>query len=357
MSIQNIKKALFIGILILFSQVAATAQIEKGVTTLGGSLHFDYFRGGAASTLTPSYGRFITNKILIKGKLEAIFSKNSETNNSYKIYDFSPEIQYYFNPTSQWKFFVGTSAGLTALNFNYPRSGIRNYSSHDFHQSVYVGFNKFLNKEIAFEGTLGVSHSNLSLSQDLSAFGTYGLTNLYTTGLNLSINNYVNFKSNDVDFDGLISKGRSVIDGKISLNTYTGKQYDVNNNNTIKVNGNYASLNAEYGQFVMNGLLIGVKTNLILSDNVNTLGITPYAQYFYPISKRLMVNVKAEFNYNFIKNNRFGEYKAGFGLTYFLSKNVALDVNIINFNKTFNSSNLSNNAYKSSNIGLKFFLK
>ena len=40
MSIQNIKKALFMGVITLFS-FKAHAQIEKGATSLGGNAHYD----------------------------------------------------------------------------------------------------------------------------------------------------------------------------------------------------------------------------------------------------------------------------------------------------------------------------
>ena len=95
-----------------------------------------------------------------------------------------------------------------------------------------------------------------------------------------------------------------MIGGNLSLNTYSGNRYAVDANfDKVRQKDNYASLNAEYGQFITKGLLLGVKTNIVLS------------------------------------------------------KNVALNVGLLNFNKSFNSSGSFSNSYKSSNIGLKFFLK
>jgi hypothetical protein len=118
-------------------------------------------------------------------------------------------------------------------------------------------------------------------------------------------------------------------------------------------------LSAEYGKFVTNGLLIGVKTNLVLSDNAKVFGVTPYVQYYYPISKRFMVHAKAELDYNFTKYSNFGTFKGGLGATYFLSRNVALNFDVLNFNKSFNSAlpTTANGKALSSNIGLRFFLK
>ena len=59
MSIQNIKKALFMGAA-LFS-FNAHAQIEKGATSLGGSFNTAITKNGMSTNLSPSYGRFITD--------------------------------------------------------------------------------------------------------------------------------------------------------------------------------------------------------------------------------------------------------------------------------------------------------
>ncbi len=358
MSIQNIKKALFIGAT-LFS-FNAHAQIEKGATSLGGSFNTAITKNGMSTNLSPSYGRFITNKIMIRGKIDFLTSRTKTPNYKYTNYDFSPEIRYYLNPQSTWKFFGGAAVGLRTLSVSSDIFVRGKFSNHDFHQSAYVGFNKFLNKDIALEGTLGVNHSNVMLETPAYLISSYGLTNVYTTGLNLSINNFSSFKSSDSNFEGLIAKGRTIIGGRLSLNTYTGKGVDLNANfKSVRQRGNYAVLNAEYGKFVANGLLIGVKTNVELSDNARIFGVTPYVQYYYPISTRFMVHAKAELNYNSTTYSNFGAFKGGIGATYFLSRNVALDFDVLNFNKSFNSAlpNTADGKAISSNIGLRFFLK
>ncbi len=358
MSIQNIKKALFIGAT-LFS-FNAQAQIEKGATTLGGSLNFNTAKGWNSLSSSPSYGRFITDKILLKGSLDAFISNNTNVSSRYANFDITPEARYYFNPKKQWQFFGGASLGQRTLRISSDINDPTKFKNHDFHKSVYAGFNKFLNQDIAIEGTLGVKHSNVMLETPAYLISSYGLTNVYTTGLNLSINNFSSFKSSDSNFEGLIDKGRTIIGGKLSLNTYTGTGFDANANyKPIKRRGNYAVLSAEYGKFVANGLLIGVKINVALSDNAKIFGVTPYIQYYYPVSTRFMVHVKAELNYNSTTYSNFGAFKGGIGATYFLSRNVALNLDVLNFNKNFNSAlpTTANGKAISSNIGLRFFLK
>lgn len=357
------KTALFVATIILFNQAALTAQIEKGVTSLGGTASFENFKSNSLFSspnyntfnLSPTYGRFITDKIMIKGSIGISTLNSRKDYYNFKQYDITIEVRYYFNRESTLKFFAGASVGLRTFTHSqgsFLSSRYSKFTNHDFHQSVYGGFNYFLNKEIALEGTLGVSHANIS-----EGLFTRNLTNVYNTSINLSLNNFVNFKSSDKDFEGLISKGRTIIGGNFSLNRYSGKSYDYGLNSTYKQRGNYATLEAEYGKIVVNGLLIGARVNGVLGDNAKQFTVTPYAQYFYSVSKRLKVHAKAEFGYNISKYTNSTTIKGGIGATYFLSKNVALNVDILNFSKTiFSNSTLKSNT-TGSNIGLRFFLK
>ena len=168
MSIQNIKKALFMGAIALFS-FKVHAQIEKGATTLGGSL--DIIRNNYGSSLfnttilSPTYGYFITDKVMIKGKF-GIFSQKLDNgivdNFRFNQLNIVPEARYYFNPKSEFKVFTGASLGFRVFKVNNSKNSPSNFTNSEFNQSVYVGFNRFLNKEIALESTLGFTHSNLS---------------------------------------------------------------------------------------------------------------------------------------------------------------------------------------------------
>ncbi len=357
MSIQNIKKALFMGAT-LFS-FNAHAQIEKGATSLGGSL--DIIRNNYGSSLsntiilTPTYGCFITNKIMIKGKF-GIFSQKSDNGivDKYRFNQFSivPEARYYFNPESEFKFFAGASLGFRVFKVNNSNNNPSKFTNSEFNQSVYVGFDRFLNKEIAIESTLSFTHSNLS-----DGFLTYGLTNLSNVGFNIGLNNFVNFKSAETDVEDLVGKGRSIIGGQLSLNTYSGNFYELSAGKPLKIKGNFATLDAEYGLFVTTGLLIGAKTNVVLANSLKQFGIAAYSQYFHTLTRKLKLQAKAELGYSLNSNYHTTRIKGALGVTYFLSQMLALDIDLLSFNKDFNSISYSKSKNFGSNVGLRYFLK
>ena len=85
-------------------------------------------------------------------------------------------------------------------------------------------------------------------------------------------------------------------------------------------------------------------------------------QYFYPVSKRLMLHAKAEIQASINQNNTTSlTFKGGIGATYFLSKNVALSADLLNFSTTTIKSKPFGNEGQYKNftpsIGLRFFLK
>ena len=88
MSTQNIKTAFFAGAIFLFSQATLTAQIEKGVTSLGGAATFEKskFTSSYATSksntisISPSYGRFITDRIMVKGRLNTLIANSTIDN-------------------------------------------------------------------------------------------------------------------------------------------------------------------------------------------------------------------------------------------------------------------------------------
>ena len=185
MSTQNIKTALFVATIILFSQAALTAQIEKGVTSLGGAATFENskftssYSTSKSNTLSisPSYGRFISDRIMVKGRLntllanttidnKGIYNDNTDYKLNTKLLSLEAETRYYFNPTAKWKFFGGVSLGGTFGNSEYTTLLNNSINSHSnskiegFDYSIFAGVNRFLNNEIAVEATIGYSSTN-----------------------------------------------------------------------------------------------------------------------------------------------------------------------------------------------------
>ena len=373
MSIQNIKKALFMGAT-LFS-LNAHAQIEKGATTLGGLLQYNTGKITSSSStinssglnISPSYGRFITDKIMVKGQLSTIFSETNFDNNAingtnlklnFKSLNVEAEARYYFNPLAKWKLFGGASVGTFFSKYTFTSipndsSSINKFESDDLYYSVFGGVNKFINSDIALEAKLIYSNNINGL-----LFRGLGQRNGNYIGLNIGLNNFTNFKTTDKNFDGLIDKGRSIISGNLSMNAYRSRD----ENNGFLNRGAYATLDLEYGQFVAKGVLVGAKANFILQKDVQSYSVTPYVQYFYPVSKRLMLHGKAEIQGAINENNTtYFTFRGAVGATYFLSKNVALSADILNFSKTTAKTKAPTTQWQNTNftpnIGLRFFLK
>ncbi len=374
MSIQNIKKALFIGAT-LFS-FNAHAQIEKGATTLGGSLQYNASKSTSSISnnsstgfsISPSYGRFITDKIMVKGQLSTTLGKGNIVNSGTNAYDYKSnlkalsidaEVRYYFNPKAKWKFFGSASASKSFQKYSFTStqnnvSTTNKYNFDDLDYSIFGGVNKFINEDIALEAKLGYStdiNGLLFRGLGIQRKGHY-------IGFNLGLNNFTNFKTNDKNFDGLIDKDRSIINGNLSVNAY--KDQD-DNNSFFERKGVYATLDLEYGRFVAKGLLVGAKANFIIEKDFQNYSVSPYVQYFYPISKRLMLHGLAEIQGSINQNNTTNfTFRGAAGLTYFLSKNVALSANLLDFSKSFNKGSSSfewQNRNIGSNLGLRFFLK
>jgi outer membrane protein W len=370
MSFQNIKKALFVGTIALLN-FNAQAQIEKGVSTLGGEVSIYNIKtntgtpNGSTSSnqfgLSPSYGRFITDRIMIKGTLTSTIANGQSTFNNEIDYNFrktnlQAELRYYFTPKDKVKLFAGASAGFEMGSNQYKQSGSNfNGKFHSGNYSVFAGFDKFLNNEIALEGTIGFRHSILGYP-----FGFENLVNMNNFGIDLSITNFVKLNADKTEMKGLLDEGRTIIGGNFSVNHFTATNPGYSANLT-KTNGTYAIMNAEYGRLVKKGLLVGAKSQLNISRGdtrlLNQFSIIPYMQYFIPINDRFMLHAKVEAQATFINKNTLLDIKGGIGATYFLNKNVALNFDVLNINKRLLPDNNIKSTWFSSNVGLRFFLK
>ena len=310
---------------------------------------------------------------MVKGKLSAqdlnyssdfsIFLNNNQANSyksKYQSISIETEARYYFNPTAKWNFFGGVLIGgslkkdetsaFTNGNISTKSGG----KSKSFNYSAFGGVNRFINKEIAIEATLGYS----TIINGIRGYGYFD--NFPNWGLNVGLNHFTQFKTTEKDFEGLISKGRSIINGNLVLNTRSQKT--TLNNIETRFRTSFATLDLEYGQFVAKGLLTGAKANFIFEKRFQSYSITPYVQYFSAVTKRLMLHSKLELQGEIDQNNTtFFTYRGALGATYFLSKNVALSTDVLSFSKTSGKSANSSSEWEiknlNSNIGLRFFLK
>jgi hypothetical protein len=180
-------------------------------------------------------------------------------------------------------------------------------------------------------------------------------------GLNFNLTNFINFKTKLNETDDLIAKGRKVIGGKIGLE------------NTSIIPNPFADgarriqdihLSAEYGQFVKDGLLLGIKTANFHTDvegyfnyKESNIILTSYAQYFYPINKRLMVQGNLEVGYTFLGYKDRPIFHTGLGLAYFISKNIAVNVDVLSYSNYKETSATRETNLFGSQARLLFFIK
>ena len=185
------------------------------------------------------------------------------------------------------------------------------------------------------------------------------MTNLNNAGINIGLNNFVNYKSAQTGLEGLVSKGRSIIGGQLSLNTYSGNSFEISSSKPLKIRGSFATLDAEYGLFFTKGLLIGAKSNVLLSNSIKQFGIAAYTQYFHTLTLKLKLQAKAELGYSSNSNQNYNttRIKGALGVTYFLTRMMALDIDLLSFNKEFISNSYSKSKSIGSNVGLRYFLK
>ncbi len=354
MTILNAKTTV-LGTCLLLLTSFVHAQIAKGVSNIDGGMSINntidnsgYFANkNLGTSISPTFGHFLTDKIMVKGKLSGEVSHYSYFNTNINNVGIDIEGRYYFNPKSNWKYFAGVSLGVNTFKYDYFSNNISDgYTLRTLNYGAFVGGNKFLNNEIALEGRIGFSYG---LGEQKAVFypGQNQRTN--DIGLDIGLTNFINFKNKTKDFDGLIDEGRIVANGHLSTHFFNTR-----NEGGIYYRGHNSTLNADYGQFFAKGLLLAGKFDGQANEYTINGTASLYAQYFYPITKRFMLNAKAGFDYSFEKyKHSYLAISGGLGATYFLTKNVAIDLNLINFSKSTDNNHQKVNF----GVGLRYFLK
>ena len=145
------KKILFSTLFILACSLgAATAQLQKGSTMVGGSVGNIGFGLGSGShfniNLTPRLGYFIEDNIAIGAKLDAGFTGQRGGNTTYN-YGVNGFGRYYFGPKEfdtllkQGRWFAEAGVGV---------SGLKNADA-GFNINFGPGYAYFLNEHVAVE--------------------------------------------------------------------------------------------------------------------------------------------------------------------------------------------------------------
>jgi hypothetical protein len=338
-------KFLFFALMLIstFSQ----AQIGLNTKTLSGNATLGYqitsgnnYKVKSTNALfNPTYGKFIGKKTLL----------SLQSDMSYLGYSIDPpqgfgtteignvglnaNIRHYINPDAKFKFYG--EAQLGATKYWYPNRGFDGPFEYTIGRiGAAVGANYFLNKTIALDAKVGYSRE-LSL-----AGGNFG-TNKFYIGVGLA--NFMHADSEVGEGAELIEKGRKSIDGNIGVN--------------IDNFGTYYQLKAKYSQFIANGLMMGGSIEYANGSfprrfEFDGFKVDASLRYYIPLTKKLFVYTEAKVTYNNLSSNKF-YYELGVGMSYFLKKNVALDIDLFKLGAVKGQTN----TFLGANVGLKYFLK
>ncbi len=145
-----------------------------------------------------------------------------------------------------------------------------------------------------------------------------------------------------------IKKGSWNYEGQFSLNFYNSSTKS--NNGQIVTNNSFGSnFKLQVGNAIQDNLVLGlgiesIGNTIYSSKAINSelgVGYYTYFKKYFPINKRLSFHLQGELRYANIKEgiksegifntqNRLNRYSIGLrpGITYFLSKNIALQANL-----------------------------
>jgi hypothetical protein len=346
-----LNKIKFLVSLLMLISIFLQAQIGLNTSTLSGNATLGYqitnlssFNNlkytSAAAIFNPTYGKFVGQKTLLSVQPNALFSNYNYKNNigetytyEYKTLGMNVNLRHYLNPNATFKFYGEANIGVSKRTYNSDLPG--GISEQTIGQlGAAFGANYFINKTIALDAKIGYTRE-----QNLSGYN-YISNKLY---LGIGLANFMHADSEKGEGSELIEKGRKSVDGNIGLNVDDfGTGYQVK---------------AKYSQFIINGLMVGGSIEAAdspFSQRFQFEGFKADAmvRYYVPLTKKLFIYPEAKVSYFNLSSNKF-YYEFGVGASYFIKKNVALDIDIFKLG----ASQGQNNTFLGANVGLKYFLK
>jgi hypothetical protein len=331
--------ALILSLLSFYSANILSAQIQKGLTSIDGALEANYssYRifpierkpayENTYLSFTPSIHHFVSNHISVGGKIGYTKDEHFFNTNGYmggQFFVIQPSVKYFFNPKSKWNLYAGLQLSYENKVEEYVYTAIKN-NIEIYGANLNLGFNRFLNKQIALDGKI--------------SFGVYkGLYSYFYSALSeIRLKNYMNLKDQEELENGNIAKNRILIDGNILL--FDSEKIDL-------------TAQLHYGHFIAKRLAVGGKVYIIKSGRYNDIGfaVLPYVQYYHPITKKLFAQAKV-----------FGGVGDGFyyggslGINYFLTPYVMVEANLLEGSKIVDYWRYLTTV--GPNVGLKYFLR
>jgi hypothetical protein len=297
----------------------------------------------------------VSNRLQIGLGLGLGFQKNDNYEGSSQIKELfgksltlSPDITYYFTKNSKG-FYANIGGEYNPFEFKRvnKQSNVTESTISDYFYKAHIGVGYLtpINDNVFFNYLLNYERSNIANYVGLSA----GFSNIVQ-----SI-----FGKKSEETPQFIEVGRSIISG-----SFIARYYD-SGEGSINIGGYFERL-----KFKNNNLALGYyggASALFSPNSVDYYALSggTKARYYIPMSKRWYIYPEIGLGLTYGKNNSNTNFDfvldKGVGVNYFITKNIALDVNVafgVRSNKTIDSqqSNKASKANGSINIGATYFI-
>jgi outer membrane protein W len=264
----------------------------------------------------------------------------------------SPDVTYYFTKNSKG-FYANIGGEYNPFEYKTvnKQSNITESTNSDYFYKAHigVGYLKPINDNVFFNYLLDYERSNIVNYVGLSA----GFSNI--------VQSILGKKSEETP--QFIEAGRSIISG-----SFNARYYDFGEG-SISIGGYFERLKFKNSNFAFG--FYGGGSALISPNSTDYYSLSggTKARYYIPMSKRWYIypelGLGLSFNRNFNQSRTTTNFDLvlakGVGLNYFITKNIALDVNVafgVRSNKTTDSQQLNktSNVNGSINMGAIYFI-
>jgi hypothetical protein len=294
-----------------------------------------------ATNLTPSYNYFATKNIRVGASLGFMgqaFKNDFKVGNSFftRNYYVNPTIAYFFKPNAEWKFYINADyKGEFYTSITKGAIAKEKYNSNTF--GLGIGFFRLLNENILLNCSTAFNYSP-EISDEYGQFHRHLV-------FNLGIENLINNKTKINSGDQLLNKNRYVLNANIYGNLF-------NKLLSSKVN---------FGFMPLKNMLLGVNFEHYISwrskyDFDPPMQISPYLQYYFPLNQKESFFANAKLLVLTDKHNKIITIEPSIGYNKFLTKYIALEVNVkLGTQSPLQYQPYYNNVFIGSN--LRYFLK
>jgi hypothetical protein len=375
----RIALALFTAFLPIFT----FAQIQKGSYNFGGDVGLTsasssskFFKAKALNlNFSPTVSKFVTNNWLV-GVQPILGLSNQKVNytnlGSIEKLDISNNLtsvglgvssRYYGHLSPKISIFALVDASYRKNTYGFLADGIPTtgqpelkFDYNVLKYSAGFGLNVALKSDVFLEAKL--TYQKTELSNFSNQTGNRYFANSEVTQLNIGLNHFVfDLKSKSEGTPQYVKRGRQVLGGNMIIE---------------KVKNRYNGyLTPEFGQFVADNLLVSAKVNYYNFGN-GQFGNTKYltatigARYYIPLRERLFIHPELIYTNQIAGGDGGSALKNvvdfNIGGSYFLSKNVAIEANLLQSHfyllpKGDTQNQIVTGALGLGTIGLRYFIR